>query len=211
MHHEPGALHGAAHRQEARRHHRAAVLREDFRPDDDVGDVGLVLERHEDDAVGGARLLADEHEPGDGDHLVLAQAFVAQLRIAPRAKAREAVAEEADGVRLERQAGRQIILRHVLAECHRRQRDLGLGEKLAAEMRREEREEARVGRRLLLLLFRRFLDFPDRRPLHSDGVEPARRPQRGAAVEPDRAERVGLGEALDGKARDAGHRGKPLD
>ena len=32
-------------------HDRAEAL-EDLRPDDDVGDVGLVLQRHEDDAAG---------------------------------------------------------------------------------------------------------------------------------------------------------------
>ena len=40
---------------------------EDFWPDDDVGDAGLVLERGEDHARRGARALADEHEAGDGD------------------------------------------------------------------------------------------------------------------------------------------------
>ncbi len=45
----------------------------------------------------------------------------------------------------------------------------------------------------------------------ADHVEPARRPQCGAAVEPQRAERIGLGQPLDGEARHAGDGREPLD
>src|SRR5258708_16195980 len=36
-------------------------------PDDQIGDAGLVLDRDEDDAVGAARALPDQHEAGDRD------------------------------------------------------------------------------------------------------------------------------------------------
>ena len=47
-------------------HDRAKGL-ECLRPDDGVGDAGLVFQRHEDDAVGAARPLADEDDAGNGD------------------------------------------------------------------------------------------------------------------------------------------------
>jgi hypothetical protein len=39
----------------------------DIGPHDEIGDVSLVLERDEHDALGRARLLADEHQPGEFD------------------------------------------------------------------------------------------------------------------------------------------------
>ena len=42
---------------------------ERLRPDDDIGDARLVLERHEDDALGGAGALAHQHQARDGDAL----------------------------------------------------------------------------------------------------------------------------------------------
>ena len=63
----PARCSRAAHGEKTRRHHRAAVFVENFRPDDDVGDVGLVFERHEHDAFRRARPLPHQHEAGDGD------------------------------------------------------------------------------------------------------------------------------------------------
>src|SRR5437868_11236074 len=54
---EPLALDFAAHYQELRRHHRAAVLLEYLGPHDDIDDARLVLERDEDHALGGAGAL----------------------------------------------------------------------------------------------------------------------------------------------------------
>ena len=61
------ALDFAAHLQELRRHHRAAVLLEHLGPDHDVDDAGLVLERDEDHALGGAGALAHQHEARHAD------------------------------------------------------------------------------------------------------------------------------------------------
>ncbi len=59
---------------------------ERLRPDDDVGDARLVLERHEDDALGGAGPLAHQHEAGDGD--ALAAPDVRQARRSAGCRAR---------------------------------------------------------------------------------------------------------------------------
>ena len=58
------ALDPAAHLQELRRHDDAAVPLEHLGPDHDVDDAGLVLEREEDHALGGARALPHQHEAG---------------------------------------------------------------------------------------------------------------------------------------------------
>ena len=57
------------------------LLLENFRPDDDVGDVGLILERHEEDAFRGTRPLPYQHQPGDGHAHILAQFLAPQPRI----------------------------------------------------------------------------------------------------------------------------------
>ena len=57
------------HPQQPGAEHDGAEALEDLRPDDDVGDARLVLERREDHARCGARSLADEDEAGDGDAL----------------------------------------------------------------------------------------------------------------------------------------------
>ena len=61
------ALHLAGDGDEAGAEHDGAERLEHLRPDDDVGDVGLVLDGHEDDAARRARPLADDDEAGDGD------------------------------------------------------------------------------------------------------------------------------------------------
>jgi len=48
-----------AHHRSAK--HDAAVLLEDIGPDNEIGDIGLVLERDEHDALGGTGVLADFH------------------------------------------------------------------------------------------------------------------------------------------------------
>ena len=57
------------HPEQPRAEHDSAEALEDLRPDDDVGDARLVLERGEDHARCGARALADKDEAGDGDAL----------------------------------------------------------------------------------------------------------------------------------------------
>ena len=45
----------------------ALVRGEALGRDDGVGEAGLVLERDEHEALGGARALADDHDAGDAD------------------------------------------------------------------------------------------------------------------------------------------------
>src|SRR4051794_33390153 len=59
---EPLALQPAAALDEGRAENGAAEALEDRRPDDEIGDPGLVLDRHEDDAARRPRPLADEDE-----------------------------------------------------------------------------------------------------------------------------------------------------
>ena len=101
----------------------------------------------------------------------------------------------------QRQAGRHVILHHVLAERHGGQRDGLFREKLVAQ---DAAPAAAALPRLLAVAGRRG-------GADADHVEPARRPQRGAPVEPQRAERIGLRQPLDGEARNAGDGREPLD
>ena len=61
------ALDLPAHLEKLRGHDDAAVPLEDLRPDHNVDDAGLVLEREEDHALGGAGPLAHQHQTGNGD------------------------------------------------------------------------------------------------------------------------------------------------
>ncbi len=58
-------LHCAFDGAELRAQRLGAEFLEDLWPDDDVGDVSLVLQRHEHHARGGAGPLAHEHETSD--------------------------------------------------------------------------------------------------------------------------------------------------
>ena len=65
-------LDDAVHRHQPRAHDDLALLVEHVGPDDEVGDPGLVLERDEAHALGAARPLADQHQPGDRHALAVA-------------------------------------------------------------------------------------------------------------------------------------------
>ena len=126
--------------------------------------------------------------------LILRQASLrcSALRMAP--SAREALAEEAHGMLLQRQAGRRHSPPpHARRAAWTASATSGSGNSslLICGVR------SGSGRSL-----RRRLALPPSR--QSDGVEPPRCPQRGAPVEPERAEGVRLGQPLDGEARDAG-------
>ena len=54
---------GAAQERGAER--GAAEAFEDLRPDDQIGDPGLILDRDEHDTIGAARALTDQHNAGD--------------------------------------------------------------------------------------------------------------------------------------------------
>ena len=133
-------LQAAADGEETRRHHRSAVFFKGLWPDDDVGDVGLVLDRHEDNAFCRSRPLPDQHEAGDGDHRVLADLIAAKLGIALGAERGEAFAEKTHRMLFQRQPGRHVIFHDVLAERHCRKRDRGFGKQFVAQMRRQERQ-----------------------------------------------------------------------
>ena len=134
---EAGALQASAHREEPRRHHHPTIFFKSFRPDDDVGDVSLVLQRHEDHAFRRTRPLPHQDETGDGDHRILPQAVAAQLRVAHDAARREPVAEETHRMLFQRQPGGHVIFHDVLAERHGRERDGRFREKLVAQVRRQ--------------------------------------------------------------------------
>ena len=96
------------------------MLLEQVGPDHEVGDVGLVLQRDEHDALGRARLLADQHQAGKIDPATVlhrakirAQHYLAQAQL---------VAEERQRMRAQRQADRAVILHYLGALAHRRER-----------------------------------------------------------------------------------------
>jgi hypothetical protein len=62
-----GALDAAPDQQEAGCHHGGAVALEHVRPDNQVGDAGLIFERDEADAAGRPGPLAHQHDTGDLD------------------------------------------------------------------------------------------------------------------------------------------------
>ena len=96
-----GALQAAANEQEARRHDRAAIAGKDLRPDDDVGDARLVLEREEDDLLPAGH-LTDENESGNADFLsVSREGRLVQVGVRRHAIPFEALTEERHRVRLQ--------------------------------------------------------------------------------------------------------------
>ncbi len=107
----PGTLREPADGQKSRGHDNAPMPGKNVRPHDNIGDIGLVLKREEDRALGGAAAA--------GPARVLQPLFVwgagafsrrcSALRRAP--SPREAIPEEADGVGLQREAGSGVILR----------------------------------------------------------------------------------------------------
>ena len=115
---ETGALQAAAHGKKSRCHHGAAVSFKDLRPDDEIGDVGLVFERHEYDALRGPWALAYQNQACDCDDRILCQSLVAKLRVADCAERCKSFAEEVNRMLFQRQSGRHIILNDVLAQRH---------------------------------------------------------------------------------------------
>src|SRR4051794_28786015 len=101
MDHLAGPLQAAADGEEAGAHDSAAMGLEAVAPDDDIGDAGFILEGQEDDALGGAGALPDQHEAGDGHLRVGTKTRIAVLRIGYDPEAPQSVAQEAHGMRLE--------------------------------------------------------------------------------------------------------------
>src|SRR5580658_2574795 len=119
MDHLAFALHAALAFDELRAHDDAAITLEDAAPHHDVGDPSLVLERHEDDAAGGAGLLAHEHEPRHPHPLLRWRHLEAPVpENAPRV---ERIPQQRHGMAFEREPERRIILDHFLTQPHGRQ------------------------------------------------------------------------------------------
>ena len=76
-----------------------------------------------------------QHKPGDGHAHILAQILAAQRRVAHGAERAEPLAEETHRVVLQRQAGGDVILHHMLGERHGGKRDRGLRKQFVAHMR----------------------------------------------------------------------------
>src|SRR5437763_12155745 len=94
----------------------AAEAFEDRRPDDQVGDAGLVLDGDKDDAIGAARALTDQDETGDresapdrqdGEVAGTGEAFLRQLGT-----------QKGERVTLYRQPQGRVILDDMLAQRH---------------------------------------------------------------------------------------------
>ena len=113
------ALQAAAAIEEGGAERGAAEAFEDSRPDDQVGDPGLVLEGDEDDAVGAARALPDQDEPGDREAPPDRQG--GEVGGGDEAFARQLGAQKGERVALYREARRRVILDDMLAQRHRRQ------------------------------------------------------------------------------------------
>jgi hypothetical protein len=97
MDHAAFLLHAAGHRDIARAEHDRAEAREGLRPDDDIGERGLVLDREKNHAVGRARPLAHGDEAGNRDPL--AGRDFAQRRVAHDAAGGKISAQEARRMR----------------------------------------------------------------------------------------------------------------
>src|SRR6266567_1371139 len=112
-------LHAPGRRDIARAEHDRPEALEGFRPDDDIGERGLVLDREKNDAVGRARPLAHGDEAGHANPL--AGRGLAQRLVAQDAAAGKILAQEARRMRAQRQFQISIIVDDLLAERHRRE------------------------------------------------------------------------------------------
>ena len=179
MDHVALALHLAGDGDEAgTEHHRPEAL-EQLRPDDDIGDVGLVLDGHEDHAARRAGPLADDGEAGDGD--AAAAPRVAERLVRDDAAGGEARPDERHRMRLQRQAEIAVVVDDMLPDRHRRQRNVGLAPYVGMGGDVEQRQPV-VG---------------------PAAAEVAGGPQRVAPVEAEGAEGVGIGEPLDRRPAEA--------
>ena len=92
-------------------------------PDDQIGDPGLVLDGDEDDAVGTARTLPDQHDPGDREPPVDRQ--MGEFGGSDETLAGKLGAQKGERMALQGQAEARIILDDMLAQRHLRQQRHG--------------------------------------------------------------------------------------
>src|SRR5215217_4768219 len=69
MDHAGGALQLSSHADQPGTEHYWAILLEDARPDNRVGNAGFIFQRHEDD-IALPRPLSNQHETGNGHAIV---------------------------------------------------------------------------------------------------------------------------------------------
>ena len=131
------ALHLALHDQQRRADDVAPKSLHQRRPDDDVGDAGLILDGDEHRTLRGTRPLPHRHDarqPHDAPvflpHRLGAWAYFPGGQFVPQQRAR---------MRLQRQPGGAIVRYHVLAGTHLRQVRRGVRLHLAREQRQRRR------------------------------------------------------------------------
>ena len=124
MHDLPFPLDASAHARHSGAEHRPAVSLEHLRPDDEVRDARLVLDRDEHDALGGPRPLTDEHEARNLNpasvprgHRLGAGDVTAASKLGPEGR---------DRMLAERQADVAVVLDHLAALRHGAQPNNGL-------------------------------------------------------------------------------------
>ena len=136
-------LDDAVHRHQPRAHHDLALPVEDVGPDDEVGDPGLVLDGDEHHALGAARPLADQHQPGDRQPFAVADGV--ELLGGDELLPRIMFAQEAHRVRFQAEADGLVIVHDMLAERHRRElRRLGFRALVARLGIGEQRQVGRL-------------------------------------------------------------------
>ncbi|MPL91562.1 hypothetical protein SDC9_37637 [bioreactor metagenome] len=168
------ALEPAAHPQQPPADHRAAEAGIDGAPDHHIRGAGLVLEGEEDHPRGGAGALSGDDEAAHRDPLRRRGG-----KLDRGAQPRDPGPQQLHRMGAQRQAQRDVILDHLLAQMHRRQLDRGLGPALAIERVGKERQRRRR---------------PDR----------PHRPERIAPRQPHAGEGVGLGQTLERGGAGAG-------
>ena len=114
----------AAHAYHRCAEHRPPVRLEHLGPDDEIGDVGLVLERDEHHTLGRTRLLADEHDSGEFDVAPVPDGL--QRLAGDHPPRRQLVAQERKRMGAQAQARGAIILDHLGTVTHWRQDHLRL-------------------------------------------------------------------------------------
>ena len=117
MDHLAFALDAAVHRHHAGREDDLPVIFEHFRPDDEIGDSGLIFDGDEHDALGGSRHLPDQHHAGSLEPAAIACGH--GLGAGDDAPRGEVPAQEGHGVAAQRQADMAVIFDHLASSRHR--------------------------------------------------------------------------------------------
>ena len=165
----------------AGREDQASLLFEEGRPDDEICDVGFVLDGDEHDAFGRTRLLPHEHQPRNRHPLAVADPLKSLASHYPPGV--EILPEEGDRMPAQRETLGSIIFHNLPALGHGRQTNVRLdgfrSEVPVAFVSRGEKRQRYVAEALDL-------------------------PQRVAAVQSDGTEGIGFRQALESGHRYAG-------